>query len=154
MKKLLVTVLMVMTMAVMTACGGSEAVAFSISNATASLLGTEAFSDTLTKCDGDKAIALYGVDSSVLAEYEVYIGTGSTAEEIAIFRVKDAKDVATVKAACEARVEAQKKACENYLPDEMPKLESPVLVTAGNYVVLVVSGDNTAVNSALDAYIK
>lgn len=153
MKKKLFVCFMVMMMVVMTGCGDKEIV-FGISQAASDLLASEAFTDTLTKCDNDKAISLYGVDEALLAEYEVYIGTGATAEEIAIFRVKDSKDVSTVKAACETRVADQKQACENYLPAEMPKLESPVIQTAGNYVVLCISNDNAKIQTVLDGYLK
>ena len=154
MKKKVLTLLLGMVMVMMTACGGKQEVAFGISQATSDLLASEAFTDTLTKCDNDKALALYSVDEAFLAEYEVYIGTGATAEEIAVFRVKDSQDVATVKAACETRIADQKKACENYLPDEMPKLGSPVIRTAGNYVVMVVSNDNAKIEAVLDNYMK
>lgn len=154
MKKKILTLLLGMIMVVMTACGGEKEIVFGISQAASDLLASEAFTDTLTKCDNDKVVALYGVDEAVLAEYEVYIGTGATAEEIAIFRVKDNQDAAAVKSACETRIEDQKKACENYLPDEMPKLENPVVRTAGNYVVMVISGDNAKIDAVLDNYMK
>ena len=154
MKKKVLALLLGMVMVMMTACGGEKEIVFGISQASGDLLASEAFTDTLTKCDNDKVIALYGVDESSLAEYEVYIGTGATAEEIAIFRVKDSQDVAAVKTACETRIEDQKKACENYLPDEMPKLSSPVVRTAGNYVAMVISSDNTKVEAVLDKYMK
>ncbi len=152
-KKVLVLLAVVMVM-VLSGCGGSKEIVFGISQAASELLDCGAFTDTLTKCDNDKVVSLYGVDESLLAEYEVYIGTGATAEEIAIFRVKDSKDVETVKASCQSRVDAQKEACENYLPNEMPKLESPVLTTAGNYVILCVSNDNGKVQTVLDGYLK
>lgn len=154
MKKKVLAVLLGMTMLVMAACGGQKEVVFGISQAASDLLDSGAFTDTLTKCDNDKVATLYSVDADTLAEYEVYIGTGATAEEIAIFRVKDSKDLDAVKTACETRIEDQKKACENYLPDEMPKLNSPVIRTAGNYVVMVISADNSKAESALDKYIK
>lgn len=152
-KKLLILMLGMMAL-VITGCGKEKEIVFGISQAAGDLLASEAFTDTLTKCDNDKVIALYGVDESSLAEYEVYIGTGATAEEIAIFRVKDSQTAASVKTACETRIADQKKACENYLPDEMPKLESPVVRTAGNYVVMVISGDNTKVEAVLDKFMK
>lgn len=153
MKKKLFTLMLAIVMIVMTACG-DQTIVFGISQAAGDLLDSEAFTDTLTKCDNDKALSLYGLDASVLAEYEVYIGTGATAEEIAIFRVKDNADLDTVKAACETRVSDQKTACENYLPDEMPKLDNPVLRTAGDYVVLCISNDNDKINTVLDGYLK
>lgn len=74
---------------------------------------------------------------------KVYIGSGgATAEEIACFEAKDAESAGTIKAALEARVDSQKKAFENYQPQEMDKLNSPVIKQQGNYVFMCISDDN------------
>lgn len=142
MKKSLLVVLFAMMMVVVTACGGSKQVSFSISTAVDTIKTEGAFTDTLTKCDSDKALSLYGLDGSILAEFEVHISTGATAEEIAIFRVKDTADMATVVAACEKRCADQVAACKDYLPDEIDKLNQPIMIEAGNYVIFVVCDDH------------
>ncbi len=141
MKKSLLVVLFAMMMVVMTACGSKQPVSFSISTAVDTIKTNGAFTDTLTKCDNDKVLALYGIDASILAEFEVHISTGATAEEIAIFRVKDVADTAKVVEACEARTAAQYEACKDYLPDELEKLEQAITIEADNYVIFVVTDD-------------
>uniref|UniRef100_UPI0040294495 DUF4358 domain-containing protein n=1 Tax=Ruminococcus bicirculans (ex Wegman et al. 2014) TaxID=1160721 RepID=UPI0040294495 len=73
-------------------------------------------------------------------------GNGSaaarTAEEIACLDAHDADRAQAIADTLTARVESQKKVFENYVPEEMTKLNDPVLVTNGNYVYLCLSNDN------------
>ena len=74
---------------------------------------------------------------------KVYVSSsGGTAEEIDCFEAKDADSAKAIADTLTARVESQKKVFENYVPEEMTKLNDPVLVTNGNYVYLCLSNDN------------
>jgi hypothetical protein len=42
----------------------------------------------------------------------------------------------------------------DYQPKEMEKLKNPVLVTAGNYVILCVSDDNAKAQKIIEEIIK
>jgi len=39
----------------------------------------------------------------------------------------------------------------DYNPEEMPKLENPIVVAKGNYVVLCLSGDNDNAKKVIDS---
>ncbi|WP_332651251.1 DUF4358 domain-containing protein [Lysinibacillus sp. 54212] len=59
--------------------------------------------------------------------------------EIAIFKVKDEKDVAEVEDAVKARAEAVQKQFETYLPDQYENAKNYKVVTKGKYVLFVIS---------------
>ncbi len=102
-----------------------------------------AFVDTLNELSPEMIEKLIGVAQDKYVSGKVYIGSGgATAEEIACFEATDEAAAADIKAALEARIEAQKKAFENYQPQEMEKLGSPVLSVQGKYVFMCISDDN------------
>lgn len=99
--------------------------------------------DTLNELSPEMTQKLMGISQDQYTAGKVYIGSGgATAEEIACFEAKDADNAAKIKEALEKRIEAQKKAFVDYQPKEMDKLNSPVLVSQGNYVFMCISDDN------------
>ena len=81
----------------------------------------------------------------------LYVGTGSTAEEIAVFRMKDAGGVEAAKAAIEKRIAYQTDNFKDYVPAEVPKLEKAVVKTGGTTVVFVVSANADGTKSVIDS---
>lgn len=101
------------------------------------------FKDSLNEPDKNIIEKLYGLSEDMYKEGKLYIGSGgATAEEIACFTANDADGAAKIKAAYEKRVEDLKKTFENYVPEEMDKLNDPVIVTKGNSVYMCLSNDN------------
>ncbi len=102
-----------------------------------------AFVDTLNELSPEMTEKLLGVKQEWYSAGKVYVGSGgATAEEIACFEAVDGDSAGNVKSALDSRVEAQKKAFENYQPKEMDKLNDPVIVVEGNYVFMCISDDN------------
>ena len=112
------------------------------------------YQDPLAKLDDDMVGMLYSVDGLVDATV-VYMGSGATAEEIAVF---DCVDAATakdqVKPIVEKHVQSQIEAFENYVPEEVAKLNEAVVRQAGEYVDLSVSNDKDGANEIIDKYLK
>ena len=101
------------------------------------------YKDTLNELPESKIEKLFGLATTDYVKGKVYVGSGgATAEEIACFEAKDSDGAANIKAALENRIESQKKAFENYQPQEMDKLNDPVLVVKDKYVLMCVSDDN------------
>lgn len=100
------------------------------------------FEDELNAVDDTTIKKLYNIDDYVKAS--VYLSSGATAEEIAVFEF-DSKDTAAdgLKKA-QARIEEQKTDFESYIPKEIPKLDSAVVKQSGKYVIVCVSNSNTA----------
>ncbi|RGH70566.1 DUF4358 domain-containing protein [Ruminococcus sp. AM31-15AC] len=101
------------------------------------------FKDELAELDEAKIEKIIGISADSYTKAKVYVSSsGGTAEEIDCFEAKDADSAKAITDTLTARVESQKKVFENYVPEEMTKLNDPVLVTNGNYVYLCLSNDN------------
>ncbi len=113
------------------------------------------FKDQLAEIDPDIAInRLYHLDSGKLEDYSFYTNTGATAEEIAVVKVNDESYIKNIENAFNNRVEEQKEACRDYLPDEMTKLDKAVIKVSGPYAILVISEDHEKANEIIGRYIK
>lgn len=102
------------------------------------------YKDTLTELSTEMIQRLFNLtEGTDYKAGKVYVGSGgATAEEIACFEANDESGAAKIKETLENRIDSQKTAFENYQPQEMDKLNSPVLVTKGNYVFMCISDDN------------
>lgn len=101
----------------------------------------------------DRIIAnLYGVQSGDALSGMVLTSSGATAEEIAIFKVKDAKQAKKIKEKVYKRIEDKKGDFENYIPKEMGKLNDPCVASNGDYVVMCLSDHNGDVEEVLEEF--
>lgn len=112
------------------------------------------FEDQLDTIDLDTAATLYSIDKSTVADSTVYMGTGATAEEIAVFTANSKEEANKILEACKARIEDQKESFVSYVPAEMPKLESAVVSQSGSTVVLCISADNTKAKEIVEKSFK
>lgn len=105
------------------------------------------FSDSNMQKMGQNALDnFYYIDINDLDEgkYLIYMSDPATgnADEIAMFKVKDADKVVTIKAVVQDRLNDLAVRYESYKPEEMKKIKDAVLETKGNYIFMVVSSDN------------
>ena len=97
----------------------------------------------------------YRIEAADLADSKVYVsGSFSTAEEIAVFQASSEQAVDNIKKAIDTRLEDLKLAFESYAPDEMTKINDPVLKTKGTVIVLVLADDTSAVSDKVEALLK
>lgn len=150
-KRVLCLMLCALTIFAFAGCSGSETKELDIEKLSTDLLEQVEFKDTLTKIDSDMISKLYSID---YAEDEiVYVSTGATAEEIALFKLKDSSDAQKAYDAVNKRLDYQKNSYELYIPEEMVKLDAAVVELYGNYVIFCVSDGDTA-KTVIDGYIK
>ena len=107
-----------------------------------SLLNDITYEDQLTKVEGNMFQMIYGISQEDIEEYEAYVSTGATAEEIAVIKAKDEATAESMEEKLTDRVEAQKNSFANYIPKEVEKLEEAVVYQEGVYVVLSISNDD------------
>lgn len=140
----------------LTACGGSSSeVQKSASEIADAIYNTQTFQDTLNAIDADMLGDYYRIDAADLSDSKVYVsGSFSTAEEIAVFQASSSDAVENIKKAIDTRLEDLKLAFENYVPDEMTKINNPVLVTKGTTVVLVLADDTASVSDQINELLK
>lgn len=148
-------------MGAVTGCGSkndneAEAqVEIDVQKAADDILSNGSFKDKLAVVDKTIALTrLYSLDETQVKSSAFYTNSNATAEEIAVIETNSQDYVDTVKSAFETRIASQKAACKDYLPDEMPKLESAVIYSNGNYVILCVSEDNAAAKELIKDLFK
>ncbi len=142
----------------LTSCGGSDSgsAAPQTSAAEAALKSIDASAaadrfkneikwvDSLNELESGMIQKVVGVSPDLYSKGKVYIGSGgATAEEIAVFEAKSIGDAEKIVEAYKNRVEAQKKAFENYQPKELTKLNDPLLENVKNLVFVCISDDKS-----------
>lgn len=105
--------------------------------------------------DSGKLEKLYDINSEDLEEFLLYIPkTNIEASEIGIFKVKDSKDIDTIKEKIENRVKGQADIFADYLPEEYYLIEKNVLKTKDNYILYIISEDSEVIEKVFDESFK
>lgn len=88
----------------------------------------------------DMVAQLYHLAPSLLEDYSIKMPMMNTkSNELAILKVKDAKDITTVEDAIKQRAADIQKSFERYLPDQYENAKNYKLVTKGNYLLFVIA---------------
>lgn len=152
MKKILkLTMILTFAVILLAGCSGADNKVIDTVALADDLYSGVTWKDQLGEIDLNKALTLYGISSDAVVSGKVYMGTNATAEEIAVLEAASADQVTVLKDGVEARVEAQLASFQSYNAAEVPKLENPVIVTKGNYVILCICDNNTEAQEIIDA---
>ena len=148
--KKLIAVILALALALALAGCGSEAKEVDIDALAAELVGAASFGEPMNALDSAVALGLYGAPEGTAVA--AYAGTGATAEEVAVFDCGSAGAAESLAEALTARNETRISQYADYNPAEVPKLEDAVILTGGQYAVLIVASDPSAAESiAADA---
>ncbi len=154
MKKTAVTVLTILLAlsAILSGCGKQAAADVNAASIAQALMDGLTFQDEMKENDISIVNNFYPtVDASTLAGFKMYKGaSGGTAEEIAVFEAKDAEGVAAIEEAVQMRLEDLMFQFEDYVPEEVKKINDAVTETKGKIVVLVVADDADAAQKIVD----
>lgn len=132
---------------------GSKTITAPTDEVAQKLMDSLSFEYPLNQLPEDAANRLYKLEGEILEEQAVYVGTGGAlADEVSVWRVKDEKDAKTVQEAAEKRVENQKASFQDYVPEEMPKLEKAVIQVDGDTIILCVSSDPEKAKEVISSF--
>lgn len=121
-------------------------------NALADTLNTELeFGETLEKSDANVAYSIYAIDSTLCTDAALYLGSGATADEIAVFTCKDKNSVEKVLTAVNERLDYLFDGYSSYGPAEVPKIENAEVITEGLTVIVCICENPDSVKSIVDA---
>lgn len=119
------------------------------------LVQATTFEDELMEINSDVIGNLYEIDDEAIAEHKVYASSsGSTAEEIAVFKAANEESVSYVETMIQARVQDLKINFQDYVPAEMAKINSAVTLKKGLYVALIIANDPKPAEKAFNEAFK
>lgn len=103
------------------------------------LLSQLQFNDEIEEnVNDEKTCDTYGFDSSLVTDIARYVGSGATAEELAIFDCVDSSAIDTVKAAIDERIQYLHDGYSDYGPEQVPEIDSAVVLTHGNILIFCI----------------
>lgn len=110
------------------------------------------FTDELIKIDDETITKLYNINNA--NSQVVYISSGATAEEIAIFDFENEDECKIALEKAKQRIENQKNSFKNYMPKEMEKLENAIIENKNHYLIVCVTDNQEGVEEILKKYTK
>ncbi|MCY9517610.1 DUF4358 domain-containing protein [Paenibacillus apiarius] len=111
--------------------------------------------DKLKKGDSHKLKKLYDLGTEQVEDFILYTATSNVkADEIVVIKVKDEKQIDSVKASIAKRIDTQAVKFKDYRPDEYALLEKHVLKVKSHYILFAVSTDAEQIEQAFDAALK
>lgn len=95
----------------------------------------------------------YHLDPALLDQFTIKFPMMNVkTNEIALLKVKDAKDIPTVEAAVKQRAADVQKQFESYLPDQYENAKNYKLVTKGNFVLFIISDQADELEKAFETF--
>lgn len=105
----------------------------------------------MPKGDPESLKDLYDLEADQLEEFALYYSMINVqTSEIALFKVKDTKDIEGVKAKVEKRIADKAAVFEHYLPEQYDLIQNHILKVQGNYILLIISEDAKEIENAFD----
>ena len=118
------------------------------------ILESGAFSDELVKIDSEIAMNSYGFTKDEISEIISFQGSGATSEEIIILQVNDKSNLNSVKEKINTRLTERKEAFQDYLPDEVFKIDNHILEVKGKYLIMCISNNSNEVMDTINNYMR
>lgn len=133
-------------------CGSSSPVSVDTAALTTSLTSDISYDNELSELSEEDITNYVTVEDGVKGV--MYMSSGSTAEEVAVFTAPDEATASTMKNNVQDFLNDQKTSFEDYIPEEAQRIDDAVLVVNGNYVILCVSGDSDKAQEIIDNAFK
>lgn len=156
-KKSIIPLLLVFLISIITGCGSSQKNASknpSVGDIEAKIKQVSDLSN-MKKGDSSKLKKLYDINSDEIDSFILYTAPSNLkAEELAVIKVKDAKDIDNVKSKISKRVDKQTTSFKDYLPDEYYLIQKNIVKVNGNYICFIISKDAEKISSAFDESFK
>ena len=110
------------------------------------------YDDTLQELSDDE-VSMY-IDLPEGVDSVMYMGSGSTAEEVGVFTAEDADTAKSAMKNVQSYLEDQAKSFRDYTPEETKRIGNAVLEQKGPYVILCVSGDSDQAKEIIEKAFK
>lgn len=117
-----------------------------------SLTSEISYDDTLEAVDADTVSMYITLPDEV--ESVMYMGSGSTAEEVAVFTAPDEDTAKETMESVQEHLNDQTESFQDYIPEESKRVGNAVLEQRGKYVILCVSGDSDTAKEIIEEAFK
>lgn len=141
-------------MVMLTGCGGTKEVSADVNALAGDLASKITYQEELAQMDLDTASMFINLSDVSITNSVFYENSGATVEEIIVLECASDADAAKALEAFKTRVSEQRESFENYVPEELKKLDKAVLATSGKYAVLSISDDPDTAKSVISEYLK
>lgn len=111
------------------------------------------YQDELSALDLETAAMFLSFGDARITDAVIFESTGATAEEIVVLSCASEADAKEAVKALDNRIEEQKEAYEDYVPEELKKLSHPVIRQKGTVAVLSVSDEPEKAEEILGNYL-
>jgi hypothetical protein len=153
-KKIIIAALLILSL--FTACGSKEeATVVNPDDITAAVMSAIEFPSPVKKDAESIGVYYTTLDTNSVERMSVYVcGSGAYPDEIAVFEFTDSDTADAGYEAVTKRYDDLVATFTDYTPEEMYKLESPVMSIYGSYVIFIDCSDNEKADEIIRTYYK
>lgn len=149
--KIILIFIVILLIGVLVFTNSKKDVKIDIDNLSEMIMQSIKFEDEMNEADKATVEKIYNINNSITQK--VYLSSGATAEEIAIFEFENKDDVNIAYDKSIKRIEEQKESFKNYVPKEMNKLNNATIIKKGKYLIVCVTDDEN-IENIINQYTK
>ena len=153
MRKLCAFLAAALTCAALAGCGSQTDLTVDVNAMAKDRAEKVTYQDEIALIDGDMAGMVYDIPEGV-ENAVIYMGSGATAEEASVFEAKDEESAKKMEEAAKKHIQTQRDAFEDYIPEEVKKLDGAIVEQKGRYVAVCVTDDTENARKVIDEYLK
>ena len=153
MKKIWIVILIIVVIDVIVVfTNDNKGITIDINELSKDIIENIEFEDELNKADNETASKLYDINN--FTSQSVYMSSGATSEEIAIFEFEDKEACKVALEKANKRIEEQKQNFKDYMPKEMKKLENAMIKNKNQYLIVCITNHPEEVGKILSKYLR
>ncbi|WP_305113913.1 DUF4358 domain-containing protein [Thomasclavelia cocleata] len=153
MKKIWIVILIIVVIGVIVVfTNDNKGITIDINELSKDIIENIEFEDELNKTDNETASKLYDINN--FTSQSVYMSSGATSEEIAIFEFEDKEACKVALEKANKRIEEQKQNFKDYMPKEMKKLENAMIKNKNQYLIVCITNHPEEVGKILSKYLR
>ncbi len=140
MKKNILFILTLIIVFSLSSCTEQKVEINDVDKAAFALVTSLEFDDEMAETENDETtLKKYGLDeNSGVLNVSRFVGSGATADEVAVFECASSDSVTAVKNAINDRIKYLHDGYADYGPDEVPKIDTAKVLEYGNFVVFCI----------------
>lgn len=139
---IIIAVILIIAIAIFILKNMNKEITIDIDKLSENIIKNVDFEDEMNITDAETVKRLYNIDNAI--SEKVYLSSGATAEEVAIFEFENKENAKEAVAKVNERIENQKSSYSGYAPKEVKRLEDAILIQKDKYIVFCVTEDKNA----------